>query len=202
MIKKQQPILDLSVRLHHLGTHLCRSLPGLRHIQPERVLFCMSRSRADGSHGVYARIVPLRFSGGEQECTRRRGRYLETYRMPSLIHQGREIFYLIYVMVPRFFRLPFEQKLHTVVHELYHISERCDGDIRRFNGRNFAHGSSRKGYDRQIAEMTRHDLEGLPEADLLDCLHRGEEEWQRQAFRLTGLQVPLPRIRLVNRCRA
>jgi len=195
------PSVDLSAHLAALSADLCRQVPELSHIDPNRILFCISRSRADGTHGTYARIAPLRFAEGRTEVTRRRGRYLETYRQAPFRHEGREILYLIYLMVPRFLRLSFEQKLSTVLHELYHISERCDGDIRRFSGRNFAHGASRQSYNRRIAELSAYYRSRGPDPALLEFLRLTEEGWLRQEYRLSGLTVPLPRARLVARRR-
>jgi hypothetical protein len=195
------PALDISAACAALAVDLCRRVPELGHIDPARVLICLSRSRADGDHGVYARIAPLRFTAGAPEKSRRRGRYVETFRMPSIAHEGREILYLIYLMVPRFLRLSFEQKLATVIHELYHIAEACDGDLRRFPGRNFAHGSSRQAYNRIIARLQEQYLAQGPDPQLLDFLHLDEEGWRHGHVRLTGLSVPLPRARLVARQR-
>ncbi|BCA80660.1 hypothetical protein AOP6_2447 [Desulfuromonas sp. AOP6] len=180
---------------------LCGSLPELKHIDPDRVLFSLSRSRAKGTHGVYARIAPLRFCNGHRENSRRRGRYLETFRMPVLHHNGRDILYLITLMTPRFLRLPLEQKLMTVIHELYHISEAFDGDIRRFPGRNFAHGHSRKAYNRIIGALMQSYLGTTPDPALLNPLQFDEKDWQEGRVRLSGLRVPLPKAKLVARLR-
>jgi len=193
--------IDLSAAAAALGADLCRRVPELEHIDPLRLLFCLGRSRAEGLHGVYARIAPLRFASGATELKRRRGRYIETFRMPSMTHDEQEILYLIHLMVPRFLRLSFEQKLTTVIHELYHISEACDGDLRRFPGRNFAHGTSRRSYNRIIEKLQEQYLRSAPDPHLLACLHLDEEGWRRGDFRLTGLAVPLPRARLVARQR-
>lgn len=193
------PAIDLSAACAALAEDICRRVPELGHIDPQRMLICLSRSRAGGDHGVYARIAPLRFDAGAQEKTRRRGRYVETFRMPTLTHEGRDILYLIYLMVPRFLRLSFEQKLTTLIHELYHIAEACDGDLRRFPGRNFAHGSSRQGYNRIIARLQQQYLDRHPDAQLLDVLRLDEDSWACGQIRLTGLTVPLPRARLVAR---
>ena len=195
------PVIDISTACAALAADICRRVPELGHIDPERILICLSRSRADGDHGVYARIAPLRFGAGAREKTRRRGRFVETFRMPSLAHEGREILYLVYLMVPRFLRLSFEQKLGTVIHELYHIAETFDGDLRRFPGRNFAHGSSRNAYNRIIARLQEQYLAHRPDPQLLGVLHLGEAGWRSGQFRLTGLTVPLPRARLVSRQR-
>ncbi len=176
-----------------------RRLPELGHIDPERILFTLARSRADGSHGLQARIVPLRFAGGGLERVRRRGRYLETLRIPPMVHEGREIFYLITLLVPRFLRLSFEQRLATVIHELFHVSEACDGDLRRFAGRRFAHGPSRQGFHARMESLAEAYLALGPDPELLSFLRVGEEDWLQGRFRLSGLRVPLPRVRLVAR---
>ena len=195
------PVYDLSAHLAALAADFCRRLPALAQIDPQRVLFAISRSRADGTHGTYARIAPLRFAAGAPEITRRRGRFLETFRMPALVHEGREILYVIYIMVPRFLRLSPEEKLTTVLHELFHVSTSCDGDIRRFAGRNFAHGSSRQAYNRQIKRLLEQYLATATEAVCPELLQLTEEGWHLGTFRLTGLSVPLPRARLVARQR-
>jgi hypothetical protein len=193
--------VDLSQCLEALASDLCRTVSELSHIDTGSILFCLSRSRAGGTHGTYARIAPLRFVGGNIEQTRRRGRYMETFRLPSLDHDGRQILYLVYLLLPRFLRLSFEQKLETVVHELYHISEACDGDIRRLGGRNYAHGHSRRAYNRKITELAGQYLASNPDSRLTDFLHLDEESWLRGEFRLTGLRVPLPKARMVARHR-
>ncbi len=195
-------ILDLSANLETLCRHLTETLPELSHIDSARVLFAVARSRAEGRHGMLARIAPLRFAGGERELTRRRGPWRETYRMPTLNHGGREIHYLITVFVPRFLRLSFAEKLATIIHELYHISAACDGDIRRFPGRTFAHGSSRAGFDRIVARLADAYLKSSPPPDVLAFLHLEETAWQGGALRLTGLRVAVPRAKLVARTRA
>jgi len=194
-------VVDFSACLRTLAVDVCGRVPELSYIDPEKVLFCVSRSRAAGVHGTYARIAPLRFAEGKMEYTRRRGRYIETFRQPPFHYEGREILYLIHLMLPRFLRLSFEQKLSTILHELYHISERCDGDIRRFAGRNFAHGASRRHYNRRIDELAARYRESRSDPALLDFLHLTEEGWLRHEYRLSGITVPLPRARLIHRKR-
>lgn len=191
--------VDLSAQFAALADDLCQRLPALQHIDRERIVFALARSRAAGDHGTYARIAPLRFAAGAAEVTRRRGRWVETFRLPELHHEGRDILYIIYVMVPRFLRLSTAQKLSTIIHELYHISEKCDGDIRRFAGRNFAHGASRHAFNRQVEALRAQYLALAPDPALLDCLQIEEEAWRLGRLTLTGLSIPLPRARLVAR---
>jgi len=193
------PLVDYSARLDALCRDICTTLPQLAHIDPDRLLFTLVRSRAQGVYGTYARIVPMRFAEGARETTRRRGRQQETYRMPDLIHGEQEILYVISLLMPRFLRLSLEQKLTTVLHELYHISPACDGDIRRFAGRNYAHGHSRAAYNRKIGELLTLYRSLSKQPDLVHALDFGEDPWMKGEIRLTGLFLPLPRPRLIAR---
>ena len=95
--------------------------------------------------------IPSAFPAGRTRGILRRGRRRVTVEMPAVTHRGNDILYLIYFLVPRFLDLPLREKLITVCHELYHISPAFDGDLRRFPGRNYAHGSSRKRYNELVA---------------------------------------------------
>ncbi len=191
--------IDLSIHLNALCKDLILRVPEFGHIDPCRVLFTLARSRSTGTHGVYARICPLRLPGGTNETSRRRGQYLETLRLPPLTYQGNDILYLITIMIPRFLRLTFEQRLQTVIHELYHISEAFDGDIRRFAGRNFAHGSSRQKYNLKMAELARNYLKQEPAPGLLSFLQLSETDWDQGGFHISGLKVPVPKLKLIAR---
>lgn len=193
------PLVDYSTRLDALCRDICTTLPQLAHIDPDRLLFTLVRSRARGAHGTFARIVPMRFAQGAREITRRRGRQQEIYRMPELVHGEKEILYVISLLMPRFLRLSLEQKLTTVLHELYHISPACDGDIRRFAGRNYAHGHSRAAFNQKIGELLAHYRSLSKQPDLVHALDVGEEPWLQGEIRLTGLFLPLPRPRLIAR---
>jgi len=171
----------------------------LQHIRCEQLLFCLSRSRSHGQHGTYARIVPLRFANGQREMARRRGRLKEVYQLPSITHHEQEILYLIYIFVPRFLRLSQEERLRTLVHELFHISERFDGDIRRFKGRNYAHGSSRRKFNAHIDALVATFLQSDPPPEVLGLMQIDEQDWQQRRVRLVGLNFPLPRAKLVAR---
>jgi predicted metallopeptidase len=122
---------------------LVAKVPELGYIDLDRVLLSITQARQASKHGVYASCVPLRFEGGARETTVRRHRF----RMPEVRHQGREILYILYFMLPRFHvEQEYREKIATIIHELYHISPQFNGDIRRFPGKSFAHGHSRERY--------------------------------------------------------
>src|SRR5712692_3104160 len=111
--------------LETLIREIVERVPEFRHVEMEQLLVACARSKDNGPVGAYGKIVPMRFAHGARE--RRIGRHM--YEMPPLNSRGVEILYLVYFFMPRFGDLSYRQGLETVVHELYHISSRFDGDI-------------------------------------------------------------------------
>ena len=109
-----------------------------------------SQTRKAGSLGLYAAVTPLRFAEGGMH-TIRRGRRWAIQRLYDA--EGREMLYILNFYLPRFLDLPFREKLTTILHELWHIGPKFDGDVRRLGKRCFAHGSSQKQYDTYIEAL-------------------------------------------------
>jgi len=185
--------LNLTGELERLIADVTARCPELQHVAPERLLVCVSSGRP-GVGGSLAKIHPLRFAGGEKSVTSRRGRRRVLCTMPTLTHQGEEILYVIYFLVPRFLELSFREKLITVFHELYHISPACDGDIRRFPGRNYAHGSSTKIYNAQMGVLVDAYLERLPELSRLSFLEGNLAALRERHGAIVARRLQAPRI--------
>ena len=66
----------------------------------------------------------------------------------------REILYVMTFCLPRFLDQPFEEKLVTLFHELFHIGPAFDGDLRRYAGRYEVHTHSQKEYDGAMGSGT------------------------------------------------
>jgi predicted metallopeptidase len=187
---------NLTKALEELVADIVCRVREFSHIDPAKVLLCVSSTRGGGVHGTFAKIHPLRFPGGSRSREVRRARKVFTCTMPTVTHRDKEMLYIIYFLVPRFLNLSMREKLITVFHELYHISPAFDGDIRRFSGRNFAHGVSRKRYnslmevfvDRYLQEKARLDCFGFLEADM-DAL--------RVRFQtIVARRYPAPKLRI------
>jgi predicted metallopeptidase len=171
------------------------SLDELSYIDLDRVLLSISQARQNSKHGVYASCVPLRFEGGATEAVFARRRY----RMQPLHHEEREILYVVYFMLPRFHReQDYHAKLATIIHELYHISPLMNGDIRRFPGKNFAHGDSREVYHAAMCKLADRYLATSPRAPHWEFLKAPFEELLNGPGGLVGLSVPKPRATLVH----
>ena len=170
------------------------TLEELRHVQLDSVLLSIAHARQSSRHGVYASCVPLRFEGGSPETTVGK----RTFRMPALQHEGREILYILYFMLPRFHEeQDYHEKLATIIHELYHISPRFNGDLRRFPGKNFAHGHSREVYHAAMRRLADRYLAASPRAQGHEFLKTPFEELLKRPGGLVGRSVPKPKAVLV-----
>ncbi|SNB47881.1 putative metallopeptidase [Geobacter sp. DSM 9736] len=189
---------NITGALKRLIGDIVRRIGELHHIEPNRLLICVSSTRNGGIHGVYAKIHPLCFAGGVRTTEIRRGRRRCTCSLPTITHRGVEILYLIYFLVPRFLDLPLREKLVTIFHELYHISPEFNGDIRRFAGRNYAHGSSTRRYNQLMGRMVDRYLELIEDRTLLDFLEGNLEDLRTQHGTVVGRKHPVPRLLVVG----
>ena len=185
--------LNLTGELERLIRDITARTPELEHIAPEKLLVCVSTGRTSAG-GSLAKIHPLRFAGGEKSVKTRRGRRSVLCTMPSITHQGEEMLYVIYFLIPRFLELPFREKMVTIFHELYHISPACDGDIRRFPGRNYAHGSSTKSYNAVMGRLVDAYLERLPERSALGFLEGNLAALRSRHSAIVARRLQAPRI--------
>ncbi|MDH4099052.1 MAG: putative metallopeptidase [Nitrospirota bacterium] len=183
------PPFDYTRHVADLMEDIVRRCPELSHIDMSHVSVAFTTSRSGGRGGAYAQIAPLRFEGGVREVAKG----MRRYRMQTFIHRDKELLYVIYLASPRFIDLPFFQKLTTIVHELYHISPDFNGDLRRFNSRNYAHGSSRKRYNEKMEALANGYLASNPPEGLMEFLHLNMKGLQEKFGEVTGRRVQQPR---------
>ena len=190
--------LNLTLELERLIAGITREVPEFMHIQPERVMTCIASTRGGGIHGMYAKIHPLRFESGSRTALLRRRRGKVLCEITPVNRSGVEMLYVIYFLVPRFFNLPFREKMITIFHELYHISPAFDGDIRRFGGKNYAHGSSRKKYNAAMEALVNAYLEKLDDPAQLDFLEGDLAALRSRYDSLVGRKMAAPKLRVVK----
>ncbi|KAA0209548.1 hypothetical protein EDM80_14820 [bacterium] len=169
MVQGSYNLTDEVAYLTHL---LAQRVADLAHIQPGRILHGVSQARSRSRYGVYAQCHALRFKGGARELESRHWKFV----WPEIRVRGVEILYYITYFLPRFLDQPPPDRLRTLVHELYHISPKFNGDLRRFGGRNEFHGSAQDDFDGEVDRIARkaereidlarfhflqHDFEGL-----------------------------------------
>jgi hypothetical protein len=186
---------DFSAAMRFLCGDIVRRLDAFRHVDMASVAITVTKARKNVSHGMQASLTPLRFECGEETAVRDGRRYqLERILRPD----GRDYLYLLTFFLPRFQNHAFEEKLTTVIHELWHISPRCDGDLRRHRGRFYAHGPSQRAYDANAAALARQWLALDPPLHLYAFLGYTFGELEREYGRVTGRRVRAPRLIAVN----
>jgi putative metallopeptidase len=188
--------LNLTAEIERLIADITSRHEAFSHIDPSRLLVCINSSRNGSGHGLFAKIHPLRFPAGQTTQIVKRGRHTLRCTMPEIAHCGRDILYVIYFMVPRFMDRALRDKLVTVFHELYHISPHFDGDIRRFPGRNFAHGGSTKRYNRVMERFVDEYLTLPGSSDLTTFMECCMLELRQRHRAIVGRKMAMPRIRV------
>jgi predicted metallopeptidase len=182
---------DFTLHVRRVCEDMVTRLGELRHIDLSRVAVSFCQTRKAVAHGMYASLTPLRFDGGATE-TFRRGRRWRIERLADA--SGREMLYILNFYLPRFLDLSFHAKLDTVVHELWHIGPRFDGDLRRFNGRCYAHGGSQKRYDAHADRLAARWLSLGPPPSLYEFLEHDFRSLLRRHGRIFGRRVRTPRL--------
>ncbi len=162
-----------------------------RHVDLARVLVAFAQARQQSKHGTYASCFPLRFEGGAREMLHRGQRY----QMPVVrTLEEEEALYILYFMLPRFHdETDYHEKLATIIHELFHISPLFNGDIRRFPGKNFAHGHSRELYHAAMRKMADRYLASSPHAHSHEFLKVPWSELAARPGGIVGMQIARPR---------
>lgn len=186
---------DFTNRMRLLCEDITTRCPELGHIDSRAVLYTFTPSRSQSLYGLQARVTPMRFRDG-QPTRRFRG---VIYQVQRYYHDGNELLYLVTFVLPRFLNQSFEEKLITIVHELYHISEQFNGDIRRHPGRYSAHSHSKKDYDRRMAVVVREYLRTGPDPVLFDWLRLPVRDLAAQYGPVVGAYVPRPQLIPVGR---
>lgn len=106
--------------------------------------------------------------------------------------------YILTFYLPRFMDLDRREKLVTIFHELWHISPDFDGDLRRHEGRCYAHSHSQAAYDAHVGVLADEWLRLGPPAELHAFLRYGFTQLQRHHGPVYGTKIPRPRLIPVN----
>lgn len=188
--------IDLSSTLTSVISEIVGNTPSLGHIDVDRVLICIGSNRRDSRGGLYGKLVPLRFENGSVQ-TVHRGR---TYAIPEISHRGKNCLYVLYFYMPRFFDLPWEEKLGVIFHELFHISPRFDGDIRRMAAVRVAHGHSKRHFNSHFSNDVASFIPHARKSAYFPFLQMDSSGLYRRYGVVTAIRMKSPRpIPLVNK---
>lgn len=174
---------------------IVKTLPVFDHICTKNIFVAVSPSNGS-SNGVVAKLRPLRFEGGWRTKTVRGIEYL----IPEININSNYILYVVYFHLPRFLNHgSHKNKVSTVIHELYHISPLFNGDVRRLAEKNYAHGNSKKSYERIIDYYTDKYINSTKHPELSVFLKYDYSELKHRAGAVYGDMIRIPRAKPVNR---
>jgi hypothetical protein len=182
---------DFTCKIRILCEDVVSRVDELRHIDMRYVSVSFSQARSGSREGLFATLTPLRFAGGRLH-TIRRGKKWGMQKVKD--HTGLEMLYILNFYLPRFLNLPLREKFDTVVHELWHIGPKFDGDIRRFGNRCYAHGPSKKQFDSQVSLMVDQWLQKSPPVAIYDFLKSNFNELEAKYGRIIGTKLPTPKM--------
>ena len=182
---------DFCAAMRQLAGDMVSRLPELAHIDLSRVAISLNRARQDTRHGIYASLTPLKFeAGADEQILRGRPHAAE----PLYDESGQEYLYILTFYLPRFLNTSLEEKLSTIIHELWHISPEFNGDFRRHEGRCYAHGPSQKAYDALMDRLAQKWLSLDPPAHLYEFLSFDFEQLVAEHGKVVGTRWPTPKL--------
>ncbi len=187
-------MFDFSASVKKLCIDVVERVPEFHHIEMEQIAVTFAQARRSVSHGLQAKLTPMRFEKGEL-TTYRSG---ETWTVNRLFDNEREILYILTFYLPRFLNHCFREKMITIFHELYHVSPEFDGDIRRLEGHYHVHSHSQNEYDRHMGVLVDKYLAMNPPKELSQFLNNTFKELNKQYGGVVGLQLPIPKLIRVN----
>ena len=158
------------------------------HIDVSKVVVCIGSNKRNGRGAIYGKLVPLKFKNGS-DILSFRGRY---YTIPEIVNNGISQLYAVYFYLPRFFDLPAQKKLHVIFHELYHISQEFNGDIRRMGNVKLAHGSSKKRFDSNFENEVKLFFENLAGTSYHDFL-KMDSKYLHANYRVYARRMKIPK---------
>jgi predicted metallopeptidase len=182
---------DFTLHMRRLCEDVVDRCPELSHIDFDYVAVSYSQARKAVSHGLYATLTPMRFEKGRRTGVHS-GRRCGVQRVYD--EHGREMLYILSFYLPRYLDTNFDEKLTTIFHELWHISPKFDGDLRRHPGRCYMHSVSQKEYDAQMRGLVRQWLKRRPPERLYSFLRLKFSQLQRLYGEVYGLWIPKPKL--------
>lgn len=181
---------DFTTAMRRLCEDIVLRLPEFEHVRMEQVAVTFAQARRQVSYGLQAKLTPMRFEAGELTAVRH-GR---EWTIQRLFHGELEVMYILTFYLPRFLQHTFREKMITVLHELYHINPKFDGDIRRLDGHYHVHSHSQKEYDRHMDVLADRYLKRNPPPSLYNFLQADFRELHTRFGGVVGVRVPIPKL--------
>ncbi|MCB0403464.1 MAG: hypothetical protein KDD51_01665 [Bdellovibrionales bacterium] len=191
-------MLDFNASMLCLVDEIVRVVPEFHMIRTDRLRVSATFNQSSSRSGLVAYLLPLKYKDGRPFEHKIRGQRIYHYGMVPVYHNGTELLYIIYFMLPRFLNLSLREKLETVIHELYHVSPHYNGDVRRLKGRSYLHGNSLKAYDRTIAVITDRFLSASHDPETYAFLKGNHSVIRRRFGKIEAMHMVEPKPTLLK----
>ena len=101
---------DFSKAMARLCTDMATRHPAFQHIRMEQVIVTFAQARSRVSHGLQAKLTPMRFEEGALVTVR----HGQTWTVQRIYRDEREMLYILTFYLPRFLNHSFREKMITV----------------------------------------------------------------------------------------
>ena len=189
--QKKPAGFDFTAHMKAIVHDMVERLPELSHIDLSRVAFAFGQARKKTHYGIHASLTPMRFEDGSRTTIKRGSEYMCQQLFDA---DGQEMLYILTFYLPRFMDVVFDEKLVTILHELWHISPQFNGDIRRHPGRCYAHTHSQKEYDEGMKVLADKWLAMNPAEELYAFLRCDFHSLQKGHGQVWGTKIPHPKM--------
>ena len=169
---------DLTEGLREAAGEICGWIPELAHVDVSRIQFSLFYTRSAKQTLTYARCYPL---SRQPKQVGKHWYGLEPIYTP----ERRKARYILAFAWKRYWEQSPKRRLETLIHEMYHISPKFNGEFRDFEAGG-PHGHGLKWFDAQVKELLFHIPEGI------------EHEFPalsisiRSGLRVTGRKLEIP----------
>ncbi len=186
--RRSSPILNQDFQA--LVAEICKLAPEFELIDPSKIVVSVSRSKSLGKTGTWAYVTPLRYIGGakSRQGVRRGVRGVYQYLSAGIEKHHPEALYLMTFLIPRFFYLSFQERIETIVHEIYHIHPEFRGDLRRFAKPHIHHGPTPAAFRARVREITQGVLQRAPELANHPLLNNKQDQFME--YRSRRFSIP------------
>ncbi len=168
----------MTLAVKRLIRDVAKRLPELSHVRPSRLLVVAGEAR----RASRATITPAHFQETRSRRSRGGGRVKPLIRV-----KGRKILYVVTLRPLWFLESTPEERIATVLHELYHASVRFDGTL---HGRRRHAELPGAAYDRHVRSLLDRYLAQAPDEVVAPFAHRGVVRARMWLERPSGFTRP------------
>lgn len=160
-------IINYTEHIKRWCVDIIKKSPRLKHIDPDKIAYSIGNAREGKSRIRVAAMIG---------CKPKRGSLADQLGIESqkiLTPEGIIAPYMLRVYFLRFYRESIDEKLDTLVHELWHIGEKFDGTLR-------AEGSHYSDFQDEVNEIICDYIDSEPDMEVVDWFrtrHNVDDFW-------------------------